>query len=93
VLRRLSLTVARAIDAGGTPAAEAALITEMGTRFEQDVVLALRELLDRELVCGLERTPSLFERLLRRAALDAPSFTIRGGTTEILRSVAAKGLS
>jgi alkylation response protein AidB-like acyl-CoA dehydrogenase len=93
VLRRLSLTVARAIDAGGTPAAEAALIKEMGTRFEQDVVLALRELLDRELVCGLERTPSLFERLLRRAALDAPSFTIRGGTTEILRSVAAKGLS
>ncbi len=91
VLRRLSLTVARAIDAGDTPAAEAALIKEMGTRFEQDVVRALRELLDRELICGLE--PSLFERLLRRAALDAPSFTIRGGTTEVLRSVAAKGLS
>lgn len=93
VLRRLSLTVARAIDAGDTPAAEAALIKEMGTRFEQDVVRALRELLDRELVCGLEPEPSLFERLLRRAALDAPSFTIRGGTTEVLRSVAAKGLS
>lgn len=93
VLRRLSLTVARAIDAGDTPAAEAALIKEMGTRFEQDVVRALRELLDRELVCGLEQEPSLFERLLRRAALDAPSFTIRGGTTEVLRSVAAKGLS
>ena len=93
VLRRLSLAVARAIDAGGTPAAEAALIKEMGTRFEQDVVSALRELLDRELVCGLEPAPSLFERLLRRAALDAPSFTIRGGTTEVLRSVAAKGLS
>ena len=93
VLRRLSLTVARAIDAGDTPAAQAALIKEMGTRFEQDVVRALRELLDRELVCGLEPEPSLFERLLRRAALDAPSFTIRGGTTEVLRSVAAKGLS
>jgi alkylation response protein AidB-like acyl-CoA dehydrogenase len=93
VLRRLSLTVARAIDAGDTPAAEAALIKEMGTRFEQDVVRALRELLDRELVCGLEQAPSLFERLLRRATLDAPSFTIRGGTTEVLRSVAAKGLS
>ena len=92
VLRRLSLTVARAIDAGGTPAAEAALIKEMGTRFEQDVVTALRELLDGELVCGPDTTPSLFERLLRRAALEAPSFTIRGGTTEILRSVAAKGL-
>jgi alkylation response protein AidB-like acyl-CoA dehydrogenase len=93
VLRRLSLGVARAIDAGGTPAAEAALIKEMGTRFEQDVVSALRELMDRELVCGPEPAPSLFERLLRRATLDAPSFTIRGGTTEILRSVAAKGLS
>lgn len=94
-LRRLSLAVARAIDAGGTPAAEAALIKEMGTRFEQDVVSALRELLDRPLVCGLQpgQPPSLFERLLRRAVLDAPSFTIRGGTTEVLRSVAAKGLT
>ncbi|BBZ38103.1 acyl-CoA dehydrogenase family protein [Mycobacterium conspicuum] len=91
VLRRLSLTVARAIDAGRTPAAEAALIKEMGTRFEQDVVRALRELLDRELVCGPDATP--FQRLLRRAVLDAPSFTIRGGTTEVLRSVAAKGLA
>ena len=93
VLRRLSLTVARAIDAGETPAAEAALIKEMGTRFEQDVVRALRELLDCELVCGPDEATSSFERLLHRAALDAPSFTIRGGTTEVLRSVAAKGLS
>ncbi|OBH51042.1 acyl-CoA dehydrogenase family protein [Mycobacterium sp. E2479] len=92
VLRRLSVSVARAIDAGGTPAADAALIKEMGTRFEQDVVSALRDLLDGELVCDVETT-SLFERLLRRATLDAPSFTIRGGTTEILRSVAAKGLA
>jgi alkylation response protein AidB-like acyl-CoA dehydrogenase len=85
--------VARAIDAGATPTAEAALIKEMGTRFEQDVVNALRDLLDRELVSGPEPAPSLFDRLLRRAVLDAPSFTIRGGTNEVLRSVAAKGLS
>jgi alkylation response protein AidB-like acyl-CoA dehydrogenase len=85
--------VARAIDAGGTPAAEAALIKEMGTRFEQDVVSAVRELLDRELVCGMQPAQSLFERLLRRAVLESPSFTIRGGTNEVLRSVAAKGLS
>src|ERR1700742_4433400 len=89
VLRRLSLAVARAIDAGGTPAAEAALLNEMGTRFEQDVVTELRGLLDRELV----EPRTLFDRLLRRATVDAPSFTIRGGTNEVLRSVAAKGLS
>lgn len=95
VLRRLSLAVARAIDAGQTPAAQAALIKEMGTRFEQDVVTDLQDLLDRELVCDPDpgHRPSLFERLLRRAVLDAPSFTIRGGTTEVLRSVAAKGLT
>ncbi len=94
VLRRLSLGVARAIDAGQTPSVQAALIKEMGTRFEQDVLTALRELLDRELVCALQpgQPPSLFERLLRRAVLDAPSFTIRGGTNEVLRSVVAKGL-
>jgi alkylation response protein AidB-like acyl-CoA dehydrogenase len=89
VLRRLSLAVARAIDAGETPAAEAAMIKEMGTRFEQDVVTELRGLLDRELV----EPRTLFDRLLRRATVDAPSFTIRGGTNEVLRSVAAKGLS
>src|SRR5262249_56134456 len=93
VLRRLSLSVARAIDAGGTPAAEAALIKEMGTRFEQDVVRALRELLDAELVCGLEPAPSLFERLLHRAVLEAPSFTIRGGTTSVLHSLSATAFS
>jgi alkylation response protein AidB-like acyl-CoA dehydrogenase len=95
VLRRLSLAVARSIDAGGTPSGEAALIKDMGTRFEQDVVTALRELLDRELVFGLEpaQPPSLLERLLHRAVLEAPSYTIRGGTTEILRSVAAKDLT
>ena len=56
---------------------------------------SLQDLLDRELICDLDpaHPPSLFERLLRRAVLDAPSFTIRGGTTEVLRSVAAKGLT
>ena len=63
------------------------------TIVEQDVVTELRGLLDRELVCGLQPAPSLFDRLLRRAALESPSFTIRGGTNEVLRSVAAKGLS
>jgi len=33
------------------------------------------------------------QRLLARAVLVAPSWTLRGGTNEILRSVAAKGLA
>jgi alkylation response protein AidB-like acyl-CoA dehydrogenase len=88
-LRNLSLSVARAIDAGGEPATQAALVKEMGTRFEQDLLEGLRRLVD------LEPDPassSLFERLLANAILTSPAFTIRGGTIEILRSVAAKGL-
>ena len=88
-LRNMSLSVARLIDTGGAPSVESALVKEMGTRFEQDIVLWLTELLD------LEPSPGsawLFERMLASATLTGPSFTIRGGTVEILRSVAAKGL-
>lgn len=89
ILHNLSLSVARSIDRGGAPSIEAALVKEMGTRFEQDVLNAVLALVDTE-----PRLParSLFERLLVSATLTAPSFTIRGGTSEILRSVAAKGL-
>jgi alkylation response protein AidB-like acyl-CoA dehydrogenase len=88
-LRNLSLSVARMIDAGGAPSVESALVKEMGTRFEQDTLIELLALVD------LEPSPdsaSLFERMFTAATLTGPSFTIRGGTIEILRSVAAKGL-
>lgn len=88
-LRLLSLSVARQIDRGEAPSVESSLVKEMGTRFEQDVLAAVQRLVD------LEPTPdtaSLFERLMVRSILAAPSYTIRGGTNEILRSVAARGL-
>jgi alkylation response protein AidB-like acyl-CoA dehydrogenase len=89
VLHHLSLSVARAIDDGRAPSIEAALVKEMGTRFEQDIVDAVVRCLDGTPVApGRNR----FERLLVTATLTAPSFTLRGGTNEILRSVAAKGL-
>jgi alkylation response protein AidB-like acyl-CoA dehydrogenase len=90
VLHHLSLSVARSIDRGESPSLEAALVKEMGTRFEQDVLQAILALIDHEPGTGGGET--LFERLLVTATLTAPSFTIRGGTSEILRSVAAKGL-
>jgi alkylation response protein AidB-like acyl-CoA dehydrogenase len=90
VLRNLSLAIARAIDEGDSPVQEAALVKEIGTRFEQDLLIGLQELID------IEPSPdsrSLFEQILCEAILTAPSNTIRGGTTEILLSVAAKGLA
>ncbi len=88
-IRRLTLALARMVDEGRSPVIEAALIKELGTRFEQDVLEALRAVVEMEPTAAAE---SLFERLFVTATLTAPSFTIRGGTIEILRSVAAKGL-
>jgi alkylation response protein AidB-like acyl-CoA dehydrogenase len=89
-IRALSLSVARLLDAGQAPAAEAALVKELGTRFEQDVLDAIWQLVPDEPDPAAE-TP--FARLLSAAILAAPSFTIRGGTNEILRTVAARALS
>lgn len=88
-LRNLSLSVARLIDAGEAPSVESSLVKEMGTRFEQDVLQRVIDLVDLE---PSREAASLFERLVAQAIQTGPSFTIRGGTIEILRSVAAKGL-
>ena len=89
-IRRLSLSVARMIDSGEAPAVQSALVKEMATRFEQDMLALVQELVEIE---PLGEEDALFERLLFETILSAPSYTIRGGTNEILRSVAAKGLS
>lgn len=89
VLHNMTMSIARSIDSGGAPSTEAALVKEMGTRFEQDVVNAVLRLIDFEPNMAAR---SLFEKLLVSSTLTAPSFTIRGGTNEILRSVAVKGL-
>ena len=83
-LRRLSLSVANAIEAGAAPTTEAALVKDAGTRFEREVIDAARD---------IGRDSELKRRLLREAVLSAPGFTLRGGTSEILRGIVARGLS
>ena len=90
VLRNMALSVARAVDRGESSVHQAALLKEMGTRFEQDVITALLDVIDIQPACD---SPSVFERILCEAILTRPVFTIRGGTSEILRSVAAKAIS
>ena len=90
VLRNLALSIARAVDRGESCFHQAALLKEMATRFEQDVITALLEVIDIQPVCD---SPSVFEQILCEAILTRPVFTIRGGTSEILRSVAAKAIS
>jgi len=87
--RGMSLSIARLVDSGRFPVAEAALVKEMATQFEQESLALVRR--------HYGRTPSLtsddpWEALLAQAILVGPSWTLRGGTTEILRSVISKGL-
>jgi hypothetical protein len=88
-LRQLSLAVSRSIDAGRAPAVEAALVKDLGTSFEQEIISMVLAVIDHE--PSLDST-DVGERLLAEGILTGPSFTIRGGTTEILRTIAAKGL-
>jgi alkylation response protein AidB-like acyl-CoA dehydrogenase len=88
-LRQVSLSVARALERGQAPAVESAMVKDLGTTFEQEVVAVLQDLVDSDPDPG---SPSLFESLLAQATLVAPSYTIRGGTTEVLRSVVARSL-
>lgn len=88
-IRQLGLAVARSVDRGHSPGAEAALVKDLGTRLEQDIVRVVAELVDEQ--PSLDSADRLLA-LLADATLNAPSFTIRGGTSEILRSVAARRL-
>jgi alkylation response protein AidB-like acyl-CoA dehydrogenase len=89
-LRQMSLSVARAIQNGGAPAVEAAMVKDLGTCFEQEVVERMHDLYGGDLDPG---SSSVFEALLAEAVLVAPSYTLRGGTTEVLRSIIARSLA
>jgi len=99
-LRRMSLAIAMTLDPGpdgaeGAPraavdlATEAALVKDMGTFFEREIIDAAR------LLFVVEPTPDAtdtFERYLAETIVCSPVSTIRGGTTQVLRSVIARKL-
>lgn len=88
-LRRMSVSVAGLLDRGEQPALQAAMVKELGTTFEQNLPNAARRVASNELsVASLDPyTFGLAETILR-----APSFSLRGGTREILKSMIARGL-
>lgn len=85
-LRLLSVSVARTLTDGGSAASEAALVKDLGTRFEQESVDLVADLLD-----GVTGDAGLRE-MLATARLHQPLFTLRGGTNEVLRGVVARGM-
>ena len=90
-LRQLSQSVAGMIERGLTPNVEAAIVKDLGTKFEQEVVRVVRDIVSVEHLTCHGREERL-RKLLVHAQLWAPAFTIRGGTNEILRGIIAKGI-
>ena len=88
-LRRMSLSVAGMLQAGATPELEAAVVKDLGTLFEQEVPEIARNLIECE---PDAKAPDAFVATLAQTILAAPSFSIRGGTREILRGIIARGL-
>ena len=84
-LRRMSISVAGMLEAGGIPATEAALVKELGNRYERLLPEVVR------LSANGALSPRFMDTL-NQCILHAPSFTLRGGTREILRGVIARGL-
>lgn len=91
-LRRMSISVAAALESGEAPEVEAALVKEVGNRFEKEVIEAARALLPTELSPLGSETTDAFDARLAEAVSHAPAFTLRGGTSEILRGIVARGL-
>ena len=89
-LRQLSISVARALARGEDAASQAALVKDLGTRFEQDSVELVADLLDR--VDHRSAGAGRLHELLAAARLHSPLFTLRGGTNEVLRGVVARGM-
>ena len=91
-LRRMSLSIAAMLERGESPHLKAAIVKLMGTRFEQEIPELARLLAPLEEPLRAANQPSRFHEALAEAVLHAPSFSLRGGTSEILRGIVARGL-
>jgi hypothetical protein len=89
VLRALSIAVAGKLANGESPALEASLVKDMGTTFEQRVPALIADLLG---ACPDVLIDPILQRTLLYINQISPSFSLRGGTREILRGIIARGL-
>nr|WP_294528662.1 acyl-CoA dehydrogenase family protein [uncultured Rhodopila sp.] len=89
VLRRMSRSVAGMLQNGENPALQAALVKDLGALLEQEIPDIARGLVDAEPDAS---STGAFAAVLAHTMMHAPSFSLRGGTREILRGIIARGL-
>ena len=88
-LRRMSLSVAGMLERDENPNMEAAVVKDVGTKFDQEVPEVARLLFPSEPELG---ALDAYVSVLSRSMMHAPRFSIQGGTREILRGIIARGL-
>jgi len=88
-LRSLSVAVTTKLARGESPVVEAALVKDIGTEFEQAIPAAIEAAVaadpTRAVDADLHRTIAYLSQI-------SPTFSLRGGTREILRGMIARGL-
>ena len=88
-LRKMSMSVAGMLEEGKSPAVEAALVKELGNNFEKLAPELMRLAAP---ATSSAAAGTALRRSFEQTLLHSPSFTLRGGTREILRGVIARGL-
>lgn len=88
-LRQMSLSVAGMIERGQSPQVQAAAVKELGSLFEQEIPEIARRLAETELSPAAARDIAAH---IDMVLLEQPSFSLRGGTREILRTIIAKAV-
>jgi len=89
VLRRLSRGIAVLLEEGANPQLQASIVKDLGATFEQEIPEIARLLVD---AAPGDPATRDFCGVLAKTVLNAPTFSLRGGTREILRGIIARGL-
>ncbi|MGE8134360.1 acyl-CoA dehydrogenase family protein [Novosphingobium subterraneum] len=88
-LRAMSIACTARLVAGESPVVEASIVKDRGTGFEQELPVVIGD----DLAANPDEAVSeeLYRTLLYVTHI-APSFSLRGGTREILRGIIARGM-
>lgn len=88
-LRQMSVSIAGLLEAGENPIQEASVVKDLGALYEQELPVKAHELAGVEPMLG---TGSDYAQVLGFLTQASVSFSLRGGTREILRGIIARGL-
>jgi alkylation response protein AidB-like acyl-CoA dehydrogenase len=88
-LRCLSIAVTARLARGESPVVEAALVKDIGTEFEQAIPAQLEAAISADPAQAFD--PELYRTVAYLSQI-SPTFSLRGGTREVLRGMIARGL-